>query len=107
MAHARSPTRYERRAEERAFDSAVTAALDELPQNFRRVVELVDVDGLTYQEAADVLGVPLGAVMRRLHRARRRITPICCVPGFGPSRCERPGRATRPTRDMVEAASGG
>ena len=50
----------ERRAEDHEFDEAVTAALAELPENFRRVVELVDVDGLTYQEAADVLDVPLG-----------------------------------------------
>ncbi|MFN7151744.1 MAG: sigma factor-like helix-turn-helix DNA-binding protein, partial [Microthrixaceae bacterium] len=50
----------------------------------RRVVELVDVDGLTYQEAADVLDVPLGTVMSRLHRARRRIRDLLVPAGFGP-----------------------
>ena len=74
----------ERRAEDREFDEAVTAALEELPENFRRVVELVDVDGLTYQEAADVLDVPLGTVMSRLHRARRRIRDVLVPAGFGP-----------------------
>jgi RNA polymerase sigma-70 factor (ECF subfamily) len=74
----------ERRAEDREFDEAVTAALEELPENFRRVVELVDVDGLTYQEAADVLDVPLGTVMSRLHRARRRIRDLLVPAGFGP-----------------------
>lgn len=74
----------ERRAEDREFDEAVTAALQELPENFRRVVELVDVDGLTYQEAADVLDVPLGTVMSRLHRARRRIRELLVPAGFGP-----------------------
>ena len=74
----------ERRAEDSEFDSAVTAALEQLPENFRRVVELVDVDGLTYQEAADVLDVPLGTVMSRLHRARRRIRDVLVPQGFGP-----------------------
>ncbi len=74
----------ERSAEDAEFDAAVTAALAELPENFRSVVELVDVDGLTYQEAADVLDVPLGTVMSRLHRARRRIRDVLVPAGFGP-----------------------
>jgi RNA polymerase sigma-70 factor (ECF subfamily) len=75
----------ERRAEDREFDEAVTEALTQLPENFRRVIELVDVDGLTYQEAADVLDVPLGTVMSRLHRARRRIRDLLVTAGFGPA----------------------
>lgn len=55
------------------LDSAVAAALHALADNFRRVVVLVDIEGLTYQEAADVLGIPVGTVMSRLHRARRRM----------------------------------
>ncbi len=100
------PDAVERRAEDREFDSAVTAALDELPQNFRRVVELVDVDGLTYQEAADVLGVPLGTVMSRLHRARRRIRDLLVPAGFGPGPVDdRPRDETHP--DMIEADAAG
>ncbi len=74
----------ERRVEDLDFDQAVTSALAELPENFRRVVELVDVDGLTYQETADLLGVPLGTVMSRLHRARRRIRDLLVPAGYGP-----------------------
>lgn len=55
------------------IDGELIAGLRQLSDNHRAVVMLVDVDGLTYQEAADVLGVPAGTVMSRLHRARRRL----------------------------------
>jgi len=55
------------------FDAVVEASLGELSVKLRRVVELVDIEGLTYQEAAETLGVPVGTVMSRLHRARRRL----------------------------------
>lgn len=56
-----------------AFDATVQEALDALPDKFRRVVRLVDLEGLSYQEAADAQAVPIGTVMSRLHRARQRI----------------------------------
>ncbi|MFN0090042.1 MAG: sigma-70 family RNA polymerase sigma factor [Acidimicrobiales bacterium] len=56
-----------------AFDAAVQAALDQLTKPFRLVVELVDIRGLSYAEAAIELGVPIGTIMSRLHRARRRM----------------------------------
>ncbi|MDH3753757.1 MAG: sigma-70 family RNA polymerase sigma factor [Acidimicrobiia bacterium] len=55
------------------FDATVEAAYNRLPDKFRRVVELVDLGGLSYQEAADTLDVPVGTIMSRLHRARSRI----------------------------------
>jgi RNA polymerase sigma-70 factor (ECF subfamily) len=55
------------------FEAVVGEALAALPDKHRTVVELVDIQGLSYQEAADVLGVPRGTVMSRLHRARARI----------------------------------
>ena len=55
------------------FDSAVQEAFDRLSADFRNVVELVDLNGLAYAEAAEILGVPVGTVMSRLHRARKRI----------------------------------
>jgi len=55
------------------FEAPVEQALAALPEKFRRVVELVDLNELSYQEAADALGIPVGTVMSRLHRARRNI----------------------------------
>ena len=55
------------------LDAELVAGLRSLSDNHRAVVTLVDIDGLTYQEAADVLGVPVGTVMSRLHRARKRL----------------------------------
>lgn len=55
------------------FDEVVDSAFAALPRQHQQVVRLVDVDGLTYAEAARLLGVPEGTVMSRLHRARKRI----------------------------------
>src|SRR5699024_9975298 len=54
-------------------DAEVFRALDELPENFRQVVLLADVEGFAYREIADILEIPVGTVMSRLHRARRRL----------------------------------
>lgn len=56
-----------------ALDTEVVRALDGLPPKFRQVIEIVDMDGRSYATAAEVLGVPIGTVMSRLHRARARI----------------------------------
>ena len=55
------------------FDARVEAALRELPAEQQAVIELVDVAGLSYQQAADALGLAVGTVMSRLHRGRKRI----------------------------------
>lgn len=64
------------------FDPLVRAALDKLSAHHRAVIALVDLDGLTYQEAADFLGVPVGTVMSRLHRARRKVRASLEHAGF-------------------------
>jgi RNA polymerase sigma-70 factor (ECF subfamily) len=64
------------------FDSAIEDAFGELPDKFREVVELVDLNGLAYQEAAELLDVPVGTVMSRLHRARKRIRDHLEVTGL-------------------------
>lgn len=70
---------------EQTIDGEILAALAELSDDFRRVVELVDIDGLSYPEAAEVLDVPVGTVMSRLHRARRRIRDRLERAGLAPS----------------------
>ncbi|MFW5420739.1 sigma-70 family RNA polymerase sigma factor [Nocardiopsis sp. CNT-189] len=54
-------------------DSGIRAALAALPEEFRMVVYLVDVEGYPYKEVAARMGTPLGTVMSRLHRARRQL----------------------------------
>lgn len=49
----------------------VVHALDDLPEDFRKVVVLCDIEGLSYKEIADVVGCPVGTVMSRLYRGRR------------------------------------
>lgn len=51
----------------------VRAALEALPESFRVVVELVDLKGQSYKEAAEKIGCPVGTVMSRLHRGRRQL----------------------------------
>lgn len=77
-------------AEERVLDGVLEAelegALRALSRAHREIVMLVDVDGLSYQETADVLGIPTGTVMSRLHRARRRLRAHLEQAGFTPGR---------------------
>jgi len=55
------------------FAAPIQIAMAALPEKFRRVVELVDIHQLSYAEAAEALGIPVGTVMSRLHRGRRNI----------------------------------
>ena len=56
---------------EELFDDTITAALDRLPEEYRIVVLLSDVNDLKYKEIAEVLGCPIGTVMSRLNRGRK------------------------------------
>jgi RNA polymerase sigma-70 factor, ECF subfamily len=51
----------------------VRRALDALPVEFREVILLREIEGLSYKEIADVLGVPIGTVMSRISRGRDRL----------------------------------
>jgi RNA polymerase sigma-70 factor, ECF subfamily len=52
-------------------DSELTEALDAMPANLRMTVYYADVHGHSYQEIADIMDIPIGTVMSRLHHARR------------------------------------
>jgi RNA polymerase sigma-70 factor (ECF subfamily) len=54
-------------------DEDVQEALAALPEQFRLAVLLADVEGFSYKEIADILDVPIGTVMSRLHRGRRAL----------------------------------
>jgi RNA polymerase sigma-70 factor (ECF subfamily) len=56
---------------ERLSQSTIVEALADLPHDFRDVLVLVDLGDFSYQETAQILAIPVGTVMSRLHRARR------------------------------------
>jgi RNA polymerase sigma-70 factor (ECF subfamily) len=53
------------------FDDQIAGALRELPEDFRIVILLADVEGFSYKEIADIIDRPIGTVMSRLFRGRR------------------------------------
>jgi RNA polymerase sigma-70 factor (ECF subfamily) len=71
------------------FDAVVEVAYRSLPEHFREVVSLVDVQGMTYAEAASVMETPVGTVMSRLHRARARIRKQLALAGVSRPKEER------------------
>ena len=58
---------------ERLSQGNIVTALASLPQQYRDTVVLVDLAEFSYQDAADILDVPIGTVMSRLHRGRRML----------------------------------
>ena len=58
---------------ERFTDAEVKEAIESLPENFRLAVLLADVEGFAYKEIADILDIPIGTVMSRLHRGRKAL----------------------------------
>jgi RNA polymerase sigma-70 factor (ECF subfamily) len=59
------------RVVERLSQDSIVAALSSLPHDFRDVVVLVDIGDFSYADAAQILDIPIGTVMSRLHRGRR------------------------------------
>ncbi|HEU5084823.1 MAG TPA: sigma-70 family RNA polymerase sigma factor [Acidimicrobiales bacterium] len=54
-------------------EAEVKEAVESLPENFRMAVLLADVEGFAYKEIADILDIPIGTVMSRLHRGRKAL----------------------------------
>jgi RNA polymerase sigma-70 factor (ECF subfamily) len=57
-------------------DSDILEAIDSLPEQFRLAVILSDIEGFTYAEMAEIMGVPMGTVMSRLHRGRKALQRV-------------------------------
>jgi RNA polymerase sigma-70 factor (ECF subfamily) len=61
----------EERVDRRLSQDDAVAALSEVPHDFRDVIVLVDIGDFSYADAAQILDIPIGTVMSRLHRGRR------------------------------------
>jgi RNA polymerase sigma-70 factor (ECF subfamily) len=69
----RESTDLQRRMFGNLLGDEVTAALQELPDDFRTVVILCDIEELTYEEISEFLNCPIGTVRSRLHRGRKML----------------------------------
>lgn len=73
----RDETRYGRSAEDQLMElfseAEVVAAVEALPEAYRMAVLLADVEGFSYKEIAEILDIPVGTVMSRLHRGRKAL----------------------------------
>lgn len=87
-----------RTTEDRVLDGLVESdikkAVESLPENFRIPVLLADLEGMSYQEIADILNIPIGTVMSRLHRGRKAMQKtlweFASKRGLLPENAERP-----------------
>lgn len=87
-----------RTTEDRVLDGLVETdikeAVEELPEAFRLPVLLADLEGFSYKEIADILDIPIGTVMSRLHRGRKamqkRLWEFARRRGLLPEDAERP-----------------
>jgi RNA polymerase sigma-70 factor (ECF subfamily) len=61
----------EERVLERLSQDSIVDALADVPHDFRDVIVLVDIGEFSYADAAQILDIPMGTVMSRLHRGRR------------------------------------
>ena len=77
---------------DRTFDDDIERALALLPPDFRAAVVLCDVEGLTYEEIAEILGAKLGTVRSRIHRGRAMLRDALAhrAPGDGRTRYSGP-----------------
>jgi RNA polymerase sigma-70 factor, ECF subfamily len=58
---------------DRLVDTDILDAIDDLPEPFRLAVVLSDIEGFSYAEMAEIMDVPMGTVMSRLHRGRKAL----------------------------------
>ena len=84
---------------EHVTEHEIREALEDLPEQYRLAVLLADVEGFPYKEIAEILDIPIGTVMSRLHRGRKRLQSQLME--FGRSR----GLVDDPEDDVVVAGA--
>lgn len=87
---------------DRMMSEDITAALEQLPEEFRQVVLLCDVEGFAYKEIAEILGCPVGTVMSRLYRGRRMLQNLLYTHAVEQGIIDPP-----PEEDVGKGAEGG
>jgi RNA polymerase sigma factor (sigma-70 family) len=96
---------------ERTFDDDVERALAQLPPDFRAAVVLCDVEGLSYEEIAEIMGAKLGTVRSRIHRGRAMLRDALAhrAPAAGRTRYAGPrsvrSRLARPAGVVAKGGS--
>ena len=82
------------RVHHKDIGAAVKVAVEQLPDDFRQCVLLRDMQGLSYEEIAEILDIPIGTVMSRLHRGRKamqkRLWEFAKERGLLPEGAEKP-----------------
>jgi RNA polymerase sigma-70 factor, ECF subfamily len=73
----------EEEALDRLADSEVLRALRDLPEGFSTTIYLADIEGYPYKEIAEIMGIPVGTVMSRLHRGREQLRKRLVAHGRG------------------------
>jgi RNA polymerase sigma-70 factor, ECF subfamily len=85
----------------RLADSEVLRALRELPEGFSTTIYLADVEGYPYKEIAEMMGIPIGTVMSRLHRGREQLRQLLVAGESGRGDSGTPRRARRRRRPQA------
>jgi RNA polymerase sigma-70 factor, ECF subfamily len=70
-------------ADQRKLAEALCAGVDALSETLRTTLVLVSIDGLSHEQAAEVLGCPVGTIAWRVHEARRKLRVTLAERGFG------------------------
>ena len=73
----------------------VRLAISKLPMGQRQIVTLIDIDGCSYIEVAEILDVPIGTVMSRLHRARKALQKLLLDTEFTKDQVVQPLRTVK------------
>ncbi|MCB0971682.1 MAG: sigma-70 family RNA polymerase sigma factor [Acidimicrobiales bacterium] len=89
-------------------EAEVKAAIESLSENFRMVVLLADVEGFAYKEIAEILDIPIGTVMSRLHRGRKALQKALYGYAVTHGLADREDdEATAPTAEPVSSSAAG